>query len=91
MSTFKACFLKAELLVFDFSFIISIFVGLFWLFTIKNLFILLCKCLFTCLTTYSFFILFPSVTHYVFVKFLFIDIGLSTINIHIAGWLFEFG
>ena len=33
----------------------------------------------------------PSVTHYVFVNFLFIGIGLSTINTHSDGWLFEFG
>ena len=33
----------------------------------------------------------PSVTHYVFVNFLFIGIGLSTINTHTDGWLFEFG
>ena len=33
----------------------------------------------------------PSVTHYVFVNFLFIGIALSTINTHTDGWLFEFG
>ena len=36
-------------------------------------------------------VFFPSVTHYVFVNFLFGGIGLSTINTHTAGWLFEFG
>ena len=80
--TFKACFLRAELVVIKFL----IMYHFFWLFTCKNFFMLLCKTLFT---TYLGF--FPSVTHDVFVNFIFIGIGLSTINTHTAGWLFEFG
>ena len=50
---------------------------------------LLYKRLFTMITTKLFFP--PSVKHYVFVNFLFIGIGLSTMNTHTDGWLFEFG
>ena len=73
----------------SFLWLISHNIFFFWLFTSENLFMVLCKCLFTMFTTKLLFP--PSVTYYGLVNFLSIGIGLSTINTHTDRWLFEFG
>ena len=83
---FRAYFLRAQLLVIAFSRYYNFFCFL----AVRICVFYFVNAFWQCSKTNCFFS-FHSVTHYVFVNFLLRGIGVSTINTHTDGWLFEYG